>query len=131
MPLPLLWSKVSQSASSLTDHDNVPMPPFEIVKVCVAGFEPATALKPSVVLFNEMLGAADRFNVTPIVLLVTPVPDTVIVAVCVPAAKPVPLILTVTIPASVPLLGFTLSQFASSLTDHDKEPPPPFEIVKV
>ena len=131
MPLPLLWSKVSQFASSLTDHDKEPPPPFEIVKVCVAGFVPTTALYVRLVLSKAMLGATDRFNVTPIVLLVTPVPDTVIVAVCVPAAKPLPLTLTVTVPVPLPLLWSKVSQFASSLTDHDKEPPPPFEIVKV
>ena len=46
----------------------------------MAGFVPTTALYVRLVLSKAMLGAADRFSVTEIVLLVTPVPETVIVA---------------------------------------------------
>ena len=92
---------------------------------------PTTALYVRLVLSKAMLGATDRVSITPIVLLVTPVPDTVIVAVCVPAVSPEVFTLAVTVPVPLPLLWSKVSQFASSLTDHDKEPPPPFEIVKV
>lgn len=110
---------VSQAAPGVAVH--VPVAPVAVrFTVWAAGFAP---VKVSDVGDTERVGCAATSIVTATVCAVNPLPETVIKALWVPAARPAGLTDAVNDPEAVPLPGATVNQAAFDAADHVVDPP--------
>jgi hypothetical protein len=114
----------------------VPPPEFHASKLCDAVFAPWTHDGVRVAGLSEIVGGGFTVSVTATVcgLFVAAASVTVIVAVCVPAARPDVVNVTVIVscsPVDVPDVGLQESHVAVSVIAYESVPPPEFHTSNV